>query len=152
LVVSMYNYQLTLNHPSIKINHLDKAKLTDWLIDYFSQMDGISRVFKVDDLMTTPLNKTLREMLANGYYPSRSGDIQLIFKPGYIDGKSTGTTHGLWNPYDSHIPLLWYGWGIKKGSTHKENYMTDIAPTIAALLKIQMPDGTVGKVIEEVLK
>lgn len=152
LIVSMYNYQITFNHPSIKNNNINKDKLTNWVIDYFSQMDGISRVFKIDDLMTTPINKNLKEMLVNGYYPSRSGDVQLIYKPGYIDGKSTGTTHGLWNPYDSHIPLLWYGWGIKKGSTHKENYMTDIAPTVAALLKIQMPNGTVGKVIEEVLK
>jgi hypothetical protein len=59
---------------------------------------------------------------------------------------STGTTHGLWNPYDAHIPLLWYGWGIKKGKTNRETYMTDIAPTIAALLHIQMPGGCIGKV------
>jgi phosphopentomutase len=63
-----------------------------------------------------------------------------------------GTTHGLWNPYDSHIPMLWYGWGIRKGKTNRETYMTDITPTLAAMLKIQMPNGSVGKVIEEVLK
>eukprot|EP01137_Pigoraptor_chileana_P001060 Opistho-2@38151 len=102
--------------------------------------------------MTTPINKTLREMLANGFYPRRSGDIQIILKSGYIEGSATGTTHGLWYAYDAHIPLLFYGWGIKKGKTHRETYMTDIAATIAALLKIQMPSGSVGKVIEEVMK
>ena len=61
-------------------------------------------------------------------------------------------THGLWNPYDAHIPLLWYGWGIKQGKTNRETYMTDIAPTVSALLHIQMPSGCVGKVIEEVIK
>jgi hypothetical protein len=55
-------------------------------------------------------------------------------------------------PYDSHIPLLWMGWGIKHGETHREVYMTDIATTLAALLKIQMPNGNVGKVISEVIK
>ena len=69
-----------------------------------------------------------------------------------IDGGATGTTHGIWNPYDAHIPMLFYGWGIKSGRTNRETYMTDIAPTIAALLHIQMPNGTVGKVVEEVLK
>ncbi len=152
LILSNYNYQLTLNKASIKRNDIDKEKLVEWIIDHFSKVEGIARVFEVDELMETPLNSTLKERLANGYYPSRSGDIQLIFKPGYMDGKNTGTTHGLWNPYDSHIPLLWYGWGVKKGSSHKEVYMTDIAPTLAALLKIQMPNGCVGKVIEEVLK
>ncbi|MCU0321811.1 MAG: alkaline phosphatase family protein [Chitinophagaceae bacterium] len=152
LIVSSYNYQLTLNHASIKKNEIDKEKLVEWILAYFSKIEGIARVFEVDELMETPLNNTIKERIANGYFPSRSGDIQVIYKPGYMDGKSTGTTHGLWNPYDSHIPLLWYGWGIKKGSSHREVYMTDIAATVAALLKIQMPNGSIGKVIEEVLK
>lgn len=150
LILATHNYQLTLNHASIKRNGIDKEKLTNWIISYFEKIEGVSRAFEIEELMEIPLNRTLREMLANGYYPSRCGDIQLIFKPGYIDGKNTGTTHGLWNPYDSHIPLLFYGWGIKKGSTHRETYMTDISATIAALLNIQMPSGCVGKVIEEV--
>ncbi len=62
-----------------------------------------------------------------------------------------GTSHGLWNPYDAHIPLLWYGWGIKAGKTNRELYMTDIAPTLAALLHIQMPNGSVGNVIKEII-
>ena len=114
---------------------------------------GLARAFAVEDLNTVPLNSTIRKMLNNGYYPRRNGDIQIVFQPGYIDGYSTtGTTHGLWNPYDTHIPLLWYGWGIKQGKTNREIYMTDIAPTIAALLHIQMPNGAVGNVIEELLK
>jgi hypothetical protein len=84
--------------------------------------------------------------------PARSGDIQMVLKPGYIEGGATGTTHGLWYKYDAHIPLLFYGWGIKKGKTNRETYMTDIASTVAALLHIQMPSGAVGKVIEEVMK
>ena len=55
-------------------------------------------------------------------------------------------------PYDSHIPLVWYGWNIKAGKTNREVYMTDIAPTLAAMLRIQMPGGSVGRVIEEVSK
>jgi len=90
--------------------------------------------------------------MMNGYYLGRSGSVQIILKPGYVEGNGSGTSHGLWNPYDSHIPLLFYGWGIKHGSSNHEVYMTDIAPTISALLHIQMPSGCVGKVIEEVLK
>jgi len=91
-------------------------------------------------------------MLANGFTPTRSGDIQFIVKPGYFDGGLKGTTHGLWNPYDSHIPLLFYGWNIKSGKTKRETYMTDISPTLAALLHIQMPSGSVGKVLGEVMR
>jgi len=91
-------------------------------------------------------------MVINGYNQKLSGDIQYIYKPQYFEGSNKGTTHGLWNPYDSHIPLLFYGWGIKKGKTHRETYMTDISATVSALLHIQMPNGCVGKVIEEVMQ
>ena len=92
-------------------------------------------------------------MINNGYYPSRSGQIQLILQPQYIEGfLAGGTTHGLWNPYDSHIPLVFYGWGIKPGKTNRTTYMTDIAATMSALLHIQMPNGCVGEVIQEAMK
>lgn len=153
LIVSDYNYQLHLNHPAIDSAKLDKKELIDWIIEYMSVEPGIDRVFALEDLNKVPLNSTIRKLLNNGYYPKRSGDIQLILKPNYIESwGTTGTTHGLWNPYDTHIPLLWYGWGIKQGKTNRETYMTDIAATVAALLKIQMPNGSVGQVISEVIK
>lgn len=111
----------------------------------------ISNAFELVELGKTTMNSTLKSMLENGYYPTRSGDIQFVLKPGYFEDHKTGTTHGLWNPYDAHIPLLWYGWGIKKGNTHRLVYMTDIAATLAAILNIQMPSGCVGKVITEIV-
>jgi hypothetical protein len=48
--------------------------------------------------------------------------------------------------------LVWYGWNIKPGKTNREVYMTDIAPTLAAMLRIQMPGGSIGHAIEEVSK
>ena len=118
-----------------------------------SWQPGISRVFAIDDLLEIPMNKKMREMFADGYFPRRSGQIQLVMDPQWIEGFSaTGTTHGAWAPYDAHIPLLWYGWGIKQGKLNRETYMTDIAATLAALLRIQMPSGCVGTVIEEIFK
>ena len=153
IIVSDDNYQLHLNHQALDSAKVDVKELTNWIVDYMKAEPGIDRVFAIADLNIIPLNSTIRTMLNNGYYPKRNGDIQVILKPNYIDAYSkTGTTHGLWNPYDAHIPLLWYGWGIKEGKTNRETYMTDIAATIAALLKIQMPNGNVGHVISEVLK
>ena len=91
-------------------------------------------------------------MLINGYNAERSGQMGFILKPGYIGMGFTGTTHGAWNPYDAHIPLIFFGNGIKHGTLNRETYMTDIAATITALLKTQMPSGCVGKVITEAFK
>jgi len=153
IIVSHENYQLHLNHPRLDSAKVNKTELIEWLVDRLSKEPGIARCFSLNDLNTVPLPARVRQMINNGFYPRRNGDIQLILLPQYIEGYSeTGTTHGLWNPYDSHIPLLWYGWGIKTGKTNREIYMTDIAATIAALLHIQMPGGSIGKVIEDVMK
>ena len=153
IVVSDDNYQLHFNHPLLDSAKIDKEELSDWICDYLSVEPGIARVFPLEELNEVPLQGRIREMLNNGYYPRRNGDIQVILHSHHIDAYGvTGTTHGLWNPYDAHIPLLWYGWGIKQGKTNRATYMTDIAPTLAALLHIQEPSGSVGQVITEVLK
>ena len=153
IIVSDENYQLHLNHPSLDSAKLDEEEIIKWLVKRLSTEPGVDRAFALEELNEVPLPATIRKMMNNGYYPRRNGEIQVILKPGYIDAFSTtGTTHGLWNPYDTHIPLLWYGWGIKQGKTNRETYMTDIAPTIAAMLRIQMPNGCIGSVIPEVMK
>ena len=152
LVIAMMNYQVHLNKPLMREHDLPTEKINDWVITYLYKQKEISQAFPLQKLMEQPMNNTIKEKIANGYYPGRSGDIQYVLKPGYLDRGSTGTSHSLWNPYDAHIPLLFMGWGVKQGSTHRETYMTDIAATIAAILKIQMPNGCVGKVIEEVVK
>jgi hypothetical protein len=152
LVLSAYNYQVSLNHAVIDSADLDKEDIIEDVIRYATKIQGIDRVFAIDELMEQPMSAAVKDRLANGWHPKRSGDVQLIFAPGWIDGGKTGTTHGLWNPYDSHIPLVWYGWNIKPGRSTEEVYMTDIAATLAAMLRIQMPNGCVGKPIQAVLK
>lgn len=147
------NYQLALNHPAMDSAKADKEAIMERIISLLMKNPAVERAFPLEELNEVPLPPTIRKMLNNGYNEKRGGDIQYLLRPNYIDAWSnTGTTHGLWNPYDSHIPLLWYGWGIRKGKSNRETYMTDIAPTLSALLKIQMPNGCVGNVISEVIK
>ena len=152
LILSNANNQIYLNHTLMDSLKVDQDAVKKWIVSFIGKQKGISRVFALDDLMQVPLNARIRNMVANGYYPSRSGDIQIIMEPGWIDGGPTGTTHGAWNPYDAHIPLLFYGWKIKPGNTNRETHMTDIAATVAALLHLQMPNGCVGEPIQEVLR
>jgi arylsulfatase A-like enzyme len=152
LIRGIFEYQVELNHDAIDSLKLNEQDVIRTIIKYSQQRKEIAQAFSTSEISNAPVSAKQKEMAQNGYFPQRSGDIQLILKPGYVDGNGKGTTHGLWNPYDSHIPLLWYGWGIKQGKTNREIYMTDIAPTVSALLHIQMPSGCIGKVIEEVTK
>jgi arylsulfatase A-like enzyme len=69
-----------------------------------------------------------------------------------ISYSKTGSTHGSSQSYDTHVPLLFYGNGIQKGSSSKRTEIIDIAPTISSLLKISFPNGATGNPISEVLK
>ena len=152
LINTFDNYQVYLNHSLIKQKNIDEEKVKSIIIDFLMNNNAVTDAFDITKVSSTTLNEKQKNMFSNGYFPKRSGDIQIVFKPGYIEGGSAGTTHGAWNPYDAHIPLLFYGWGVKQGSTNRETYMTDIAATLAALLHVQMPSGCLGEVIEEVMK
>lgn len=150
-IVSMANYQVTID-PAVITDLNTRDAIINFILPIIDKEPGIANAFDIKKLSTTTLPDVQKTMLANGYYPKRCGDVQIILEPSWIDMGDRGTTHGLWNPYDAHIPLIWYGFGIKPGKLNRETYMTDIAPTLAALLKIQMPSGSIGKVITEVLK
>ena len=151
-VTAIENSQIYFNNNDELIKANGKAIIKDIVVSLLEKKSFISHAFDIEKITATTLPAAIVEMVKNSYYPKRSGDVMFIPNPGYLDGGKTGTTHGLWNPYDAHIPLVWYGWNIKSGHSHREVHMTDIAATLSALLDIQMPNGCVGKVIEEVVR
>lgn len=153
LVNSLMNYQVYLNEDAIRSHKLDREMVRAAIINWFRIQEGVTQVIDLEHPDKSVVPEPVKSMVANGYYPNRCGTIQIILDPAWFSGyATTGTTHGGWNPYDTHIPLLWYGWGIKKGETSRKTHMTDIAATLASLLHIQAPNACVGEVIEEVKK
>jgi predicted AlkP superfamily pyrophosphatase or phosphodiesterase len=152
IIKGLYEDQILLNHDIIDSLQLNEDAVVKTIVDFAEQRPGIARVFSLKNISSTTLTPVQKSMYSNSYFPQRSGDIQVVLQPGYVAGDGMGTSHGLWNPYDAHIPLLWYGWNIKAGNSKREVYMTDISATVAALLHIQMPSGCVGKVIPEVFE
>jgi predicted AlkP superfamily pyrophosphatase or phosphodiesterase len=153
LAIGIINYQVYFDHNKMNGDRLNRDAVYKEAINFLSSQPGVSRAIALEALTASTLNPDIKNAIANGYNATRSGDIQLIYWPQWIDGfEAKGTTHGVWNPYDSHIPLLWYGWNIQPGQSNRRVYMSDIAPTLAALLHIQMPSGSVGRPIEEIVK
>lgn len=151
-IEKVINYQLFINYTVLSDSKTDEVAFKKWVVNELRSHPAIMSAFDLHELPGTPLPARIKEMVANGYNHKLSGDIQFVFMPQWFDGGATGTTHGAWNPYDAHIPLLWYGWKIKPGATNRVVHMTDIAATVTALLHIQMPNGCVGDVIEEITK
>jgi hypothetical protein len=153
LVIGLTNYQVNFNNIAIKNANLDEDALIKDCILYLKDLPGVAYAIDMKAAGTASIPEELRMRIVNGYSVEHSGAIQIILKPGWYSGRSTtGTTHGTWNPYDTHIPLVFMGWGIQHGHLNRETHMTDIAATVAALLHIQAPNGCIGKPIPEVLK
>lgn len=153
LVDTTTNYQIHFSPKALHEHNLDLEAVKKVALEYLRQQPGINYAIDMAKVSESNLPEPVRTMVINGYNSRRSGPIQLILNSGWFEAKGkTGTTHGTWNPYDTHIPLLFMGWGIQHGSSQAPVYMTDIAPTVAALLHIQMPNGCVGKPITDVLK
>jgi len=77
--------------------------------------------------------------------------VLLVLEPGWLVGGKRGTTHGSGYSYDTHVPIAFYGWGIKPGKSAVYAAVTDIVPTLAQLLQIRMPNGSTGQPIQAVL-
>jgi len=153
LVISLTNYQVNLSNYILKYLKLDEEAVKNDCIQYLQKQPDVAFAIDMQKAQTANIPEELRTRIINGYNIERSGVVQIILKPGYFSGRTTtGTTHGTWNPYDAHIPFVLMGWGIKHGTITRETHMTDIAPTIAALLHIQAPNGSIGKVVSEALK
>lgn len=151
-VIRILNYQVFINEKNIKAANIDNTLVNEYVITYLNKQPEVSFAFELSKTNLTTMPQHIKDMVNNGYFPNRSGDIQIILKPGYFDAWGKGTSHGVWNAYDAHIPMLFYGWGIAPGKTNRETHMTDFAPTITSLLHIQMPSGSIGKVVTEALK
>jgi hypothetical protein len=153
LVEASANYQLYLNRKSIDSAGLDFGVVKSHLIAELNREEDVLLAFDNESINAVNLPAEFKEMFIKGFNHKLAGDIQVVYRPGYFfSNTNTGTTHGSMYPYDAHIPLLWMGWGVKQGLTHRKVYMSDIAATLGAILKIQMPSGNVGSAIQELIK
>jgi len=150
VVLKSMNNQIIFDHDKTDNGTVSFDVIKSASIEFLKRLEGFQNAVDISRISQTTLQEIQKKMITNGYNARRSGDIYYILQPNWFNGGSTGTTHGNWNPYDSHIPLVFMGWGIKPGATNKTHYMTDIAPTLAALLHIQMPNGNVGEPITEI--
>jgi predicted AlkP superfamily phosphohydrolase/phosphomutase len=116
----------------------------------------IDKVYKTDNLNNFEgFPGYLETVLANGHNQKRSGDLLLVFNPSVFKEtpwNRTGTDHHTGLNYDTHVPLLFFGKGIKQGQTLIKTQITDIAPTISALLGISFPNASIGEPLEFILE
>ena len=152
LIKGRYNNQIFLDHELIENLDLSEDEVQQVLADELKRQPQILMVLTATQMRANEYKSGIYGMLSNGYNQKYSGDIYYVLKPGYLDYKRTGSDHGSPHIYDTHVPLIFYGHGIKKGQTYLRTETTDITPTLAAILGIASPGGSMGVPIREVLE
>jgi predicted AlkP superfamily pyrophosphatase or phosphodiesterase len=148
------DYRYFLDREAISSQGLDYEQVKAVAIDHLRRQPHVNFVIDYERAATASVPAIIRDRALMGYHYRRSGDILVMCEPGYYTFGSwsspVGTTHGSWNPYDAHIPLLFYGWKVRHGATSREVHINDIAPTICQMLHIQQPNACTGEAIQEV--
>lgn len=152
LINGVDNYQIYFDRKLMTNNKLELEDIKEFAIHELEKDPTVLYAVSTTEVQEATIPEPIKQRIINGINRQRSGDIQLISHDSMLPPYSkTGTTHSVWNSYDAHIPLIFMGWGIKHGESNKQYHMTDIAPTVSALLHIQFPSGNVGNPITEVL-
>ncbi|MEC7262966.1 MAG: alkaline phosphatase PafA [Bacteroidota bacterium] len=152
VVKNQSNYQLFLDHKILNNLDIDLDDAQEDIAKELLRYEGIGQVYTGHQMWENDYTEGIPYILQNGYNQKRSGDVLIVPSVGYASYGRTGSTHGTPQIYDTHVPLLLFGKGIKHGSTVNRTEIPDIAPTIASLLGIAFPSGTTGKPISEVLE
>ena len=150
-IVNVENNQIYLNDERIRELNLDKNIIIDELVEILQSFDFITNAYSAEFILNSQNLSGYEKLIQNGFHKERSGDIAFILKPNVIFHDRKGTTHGSGYNYDTHVPLIFYGHGIKNGETLDYTEIPDIAPTISELLGQKMKNST-GKILDFILK
>lgn len=151
LIENISNDQIFLDKALIQLLDVNLNTVQNAIVNELITYKDIEKVYSAGTMQTAVFTTGIEKLLQNGYNQKRSGDVIIVKAPAVISYGKTGSTHGSALNYDTHVPLLFYGKGIKKGSTVTKTEITDIAPTLSALLGISFPNGAIGQPLEFVI-
>ncbi len=152
--------QIYLDHDLIEEKKLSLEEVRQSVVDFMKEQPGVRFALTPEDLVSSGDSTGLVEMVKNGYFPERSGDVMLVYEYGVMPtsdfrtpiSKVQGAGHGSGYDYDTHVPLLWFGKGIPQGTSARKVHPVDIAPTLVQILNLKGSVDMTGKPLPEVLK
>jgi predicted AlkP superfamily pyrophosphatase or phosphodiesterase len=141
-----------LNHDLLREKHAVLAEAQETAAEAVRKLPYIFRVYKGTQLeLENPSGDPIGTLMQRGYYRGRGADLFIVQKPYWLASKD-GTSHGTPFSYDTHVPVIFLGRGIRPGRYDENARIADIAPTLAALLGVNTPSGSVGRVLPVIVK
>lgn len=150
-VTSVHDRSIWLNRDLIYNKGLNLADVQEEVAAFVMQFRGVSHALSSAAMRSSYFGNGYGARMQNGFYPRRSGDVVLNLMPGWIEESDerrsdSGSMYG----YDTHVPLLFYGWSLPAKTVAHRTPMTSVAPTVAAVLGILPPAASEGDVLEDI--
>ena len=147
LIIGEDNSQLYFNKAVLAKMNIDREKLIQVVKQTLKKQAGFQELVDLQHIEGSTLNNLYTTIIRNGYNPDRSGDVMILLKPQWFIGYKTGTTHSTLYAYDTHVPLLFYGWKVKPSEVTERTSISDISTTLANWLHCMEPSGSIGQII-----
>ena len=148
-----YERQIYLNRILIEDSGISLEEVQKKAARFIVQLSGVSTAYPHSAFEINDFGEGNLKRIINNFSPQRTGDVIITFKPGWIE--KTGdyaTNHNSPYEYDSHVPLIWYGWSVDRGVVTRKVNMADIAPTLSSLLKVSFPNACTGEPLFELFR
>ncbi len=149
----LINGNVYFNYETIARHQVTRADVEQVACTAALTVPGLANCYTRTQFATGQLPHTaFANNAALGFHPDRNGDLVLVSQPFYLTGETITASHGTPYRYDTHVPVIFYGAGINAGVFLNPSAPIDIAPTLAAILKINPPSNATGQILTEAIR
>jgi len=147
--IKLYNQQqIYLNRNLIEDANLQLSTVQFDVAQFMLQFSGVANTTTASLMQSAHFNQGIFHYMQNSYNQKRSADVFLHLEANWVEKSSGITGHSSSYTYDTHVPLIWYGWKVKRNTITDRVLLIDIAPTICNLLDISPPNASIGEPVE----
>jgi predicted AlkP superfamily pyrophosphatase or phosphodiesterase len=144
--------QIFLNRLLIEDAKIPLEDIQKKVSRFLVQFAGVSSAYPYSAFEANDFGNGHLKRIVNSFSPQRSGDIIITLNPGWVENSDYSTSHNSPYEYDSHVPLIWYGWAVNRASVVRKVNLTDIAATLSALCRVPFPNACSGEPLIEMMR
>jgi predicted AlkP superfamily pyrophosphatase or phosphodiesterase len=145
--------QVFLNRTLIEDARLSLEEVQKKVARFLVQFSGVAAAYPYSAFEANDFGNGNLRRIINNFSPQRSGDVIVTLNPGWVEKEGEYVTnHNSPYEYDSHVPLIWYGWSVNRALVTRKVNMTDIAATLSSLCKVPYPNACTGEPLFELFR
>jgi len=150
-IKSYYSRQIYFNQSLVDQTGVDLEELQKKVANFMVQFSGVANAIPATVINSTNFESGINRKIQNSFHQKRSGDVIINLEPGWIEKNGYVTKSGSGYNYDTHVPLIWFGWKVSNKRIDIPLEIIDIAPTVAWILKITSPNASIGNPIYSII-